>query len=347
MRRLLVLVVLALTAACAPQRPPTPGTSASVAGARQPLVIYSPHGDEVLKPFKERFAAAHPEIEVTTIDMGAQGVLDRLRAEQANPGADLWWGAPHTMFAQAADLGLLEPYQPTWSAQLDAAKRDPQHRWYGQYVTPVVAVYNSTAIQPDAAPRDWDDLLAEKWKGKILLRDPKDSGTMRTFIAAMILRQPSVDAGYAWLRKLDANTVAYPASPALLFRQLQAQEGVLTPWNLRDYYIQRRDHGYQLGLVLPASGSPLILDGIALVKGGRHLAAAKVFYEFVTAPEQLAWAAERFYCLPARGDVDPARLPADMPKTLRELKLDWARIRAEGDAWQTHWSEQIKGKGGA
>lgn len=345
MRSGLALLLCCALTACAPPRPRESGPAAG--GARTKVVVYSPHGDEVLKPFRERLARDHPELELVTLDMGAQDVLDRLRAEQGTPLADVWWGAPQTTFAQGADLGLLEPYEPTWSAKLDPARRDPQHRWYGQYLTPGVIVYNTAALKPEQAPHDWDELLDARFRDKIIIRDPASSGTLRTFIAAMLLRAKSVDEGFAWLKRLDANTAAYPASPALLFRQFQAREGVVTVWNMRDVFIQRRDHGYQLGLVIPKSGCPLVLDGIALVKGAPHPAAARVFYEYVTAPAQLAWAAQQFYCLPARGDIDKAAFPPDLPRELPELKLDWPRIRAEGDGWMKRWSETVKGRGHA
>ncbi|MBI5831705.1 MAG: extracellular solute-binding protein [Armatimonadetes bacterium] len=346
-RTLLATLLLLPLAGCAPPRPATdakaPGKPA-VAPTKAPLTIYSPNGDEMLKPYKERWAAAHPEIALQTVDMGAQEVLDRLRAEKANPVADIWWGAPHTNFVQAAELGLLEPYEPTWSKTMDPARRDPQHRWYGQWLTPGVIVYNTDAVQPADAPKDWDDLLDARWKGKIIIRDPLKSGTMRSFIAAMIQRQPSVDAGFAWLTRLDANTTTYTADPAMLFRQFQAQEGVVTVWNLRDVFIQRRDHGYKLGFVIPKSGCPMVLDGLALVKGSRQPEAARTFYEWVTSTEQMAYAAEKFYCLPAR-DAGRDKLPADLPRDLPELKLDWAKVRTDGDQWMQRWDQTVKGKG--
>src|SRR5439155_1258031 len=81
------------------------------------------------------------------------------------------------------------------------------------YETPAVIVYAEQAVKPDEAPRDWDDLLDPRWKGKILIRDPLASGTMRAVWGMIIergLRQThDTAAGFQWLRRLDAQTKEY------------------------------------------------------------------------------------------------------------------------------------------
>src|SRR5512143_2538917 len=61
---------------------------ASCHSGRTPLVVYSPHGNILLGLFERQFEAAHPDVDVRWLDMGSQEVLDRLRAEKANPQAD-------------------------------------------------------------------------------------------------------------------------------------------------------------------------------------------------------------------------------------------------------------------
>ena len=70
------------------------------------LIVYSPHGKELLTEFEKRFEAQNPNIDVRWLDMGSQDALDRVRSEKANPQADIWWGAPSTMFSQAEKEGL-------------------------------------------------------------------------------------------------------------------------------------------------------------------------------------------------------------------------------------------------
>src|SRR6266851_9715373 len=58
--------------------------------SRTPLVIYSPHGRDLLSLFEHRFEALPPDIDVRWLDMGSQDVYDRVRSERANPQADVW-----------------------------------------------------------------------------------------------------------------------------------------------------------------------------------------------------------------------------------------------------------------
>src|SRR5258707_15215471 len=79
------------------------------------LLIYTPHGQDLLRDFVARYKQAHPETEVQFLDMGSREILERVRAEHNRPQADLWWGAAHMTFQTAAEEKLLTPYRPTWA----------------------------------------------------------------------------------------------------------------------------------------------------------------------------------------------------------------------------------------
>ena len=48
-----------------------------------------------------------------------------MRAEKPNPQADVWFGAPAEAFDRATKEDLLQPYNPTWAAAVDA-EIDPE-----------------------------------------------------------------------------------------------------------------------------------------------------------------------------------------------------------------------------
>ncbi len=315
---------------------------------RQRIVVYTPHGKELLRAFEDAFEHEHPEIDVQWIDMGTQQVFDRVNTERARPQGSIWWGGPAAVFDQAARLGLLDAYEPTWSSTVPASAHDPDNYWYGTFITPEVITYNNRIVAPEEAPKDWDDILKPEWKDRVLIRYPLASGTMRTIFGAMIMRQPSVEDGYAWLARLDANTRSYTADPTQLYLKLAREEGAVTLWNMPDTDLQIEDNGYPFGYNVPASGTPLLTEGIALIKGGPNRAQAIEFYEFVTSREALLRQAKEFHRIPARTDIDPNLLPDWIRKVdIRPMELDWDQLTQEGATWMQYWDEQIKGRGAA
>lgn len=313
------------------------------------LLIYTPHGQDMLKDFVARYRQAHPEVNVQFLDMGSQEVLARLRAERNRPQADLWWGASHLTFQTAADENLLAAYRPTWADKVPASSRDAQDRWYGTYETPEVIVYNTTLVRPEDAPRDWDDVLDAKWRDKILIRDPNPSDSMRVIFGAMIYRYyketNSTEGGFNWLRQLDANVHEYTADGTLLMQKLARGEGAISLWNMPDVWIYKEQKGLsQFAYTIPSSGTPVITDGIAVVRGAAHEEEARRFYEFVTTTESLAYAAQKYYRLPVRTDIDRKQLPAWMNEPFQRMTVDWDLLRRDGGEWLRYWDAQIRGR---
>ncbi len=319
---------------------------------RKVLIVYSPHGKELLEYFEKAFEKAHPDIDVQWVDMGSQEVLERVRAEKPNPQADVWFGAPAEAFDRATREGLLEPYKPTWSAAVDAEAHDAKDNWYGTYLTPEVIGYNREAVKAADAPKDWDDLIDPKWRGKILIRDPIASGTMRAIFGAIMARSMAQtgkpDAGYEWLRKLDANTKEYTLNPTILYQKLGRQEGVVSMWDMPDFAtLEQRTH-IPINYVIPKSGTPLLVDGIAIVNGAKHPVEAKEYYEFVTTPEAMIAAADSFLRIPARKDIPVSKLPGWIRDALSQIKpmpVDRELMATHLDEWMKYWDANIRNRG--
>jgi iron(III) transport system substrate-binding protein len=335
---LLITSLLVLHPACGSR-----GTS-----ARKSLLIYTPHGQDLLKDFVARYKGAYPDVDVQFLDMGSRDVLERLRAERNRPQADLWWGAAHTTFQTAADENLLAAYRPTWADKVPTDERDLQDRWYGTYETPEVIVYNSELVKAEDAPKDWDEVLDEKWRDKVLIRNPNPSDSMRAIFGAMIWRfykeTNSPAGGYDWLKKLDANVHEYTADGTLLMQKLARGEGLISLWNMPDAVIFREKKNLSIGYLIPKSGTPVITDGIAIVRGAPHEEEARRFYEFVNTPDSLIYAARTYYRIPTRTDLDRSQLPAWMNTPFTRMPLDWERLRREGSEWLRYWDTEIRGR---
>lgn len=326
--------------------------SACGGDGRDVLVVYSPHGRDLLAHHEEAFEALHPELDVQWVDMGSQEVLERIRSERANPQADVWFGAPEQMFETAAEEDLLEPFEPSWADALPPEARDPEGRWHGTYLTPEVIAYNDDALSADEAPADWDDLLDPRWRDEVILREPMASGTMRTIFAHIIYRESGgtgePEAGYEWLLRLDAQTREYALNPTLLYQKLARQEGLVTMWNMPDILTLRATTGLPIQYRIPESGTPVVVDGVAVVRGAPSPDVARAFVEFVGSRDAILTAAERFFRVPARGDIPLDELPDWAREALPELRTmdaDRALLRERTSEWMRHWDERIRRRG--
>jgi iron(III) transport system substrate-binding protein len=258
-------------------------------------------------------------------------------------------GAAHTTFQTAADENLLQPYRPSWADKVPDFARDTQDRWYGTYETPEVIVYNSNAVRAEDAPKDWDDVLDPKWKDKVLIRNPNPSDSMRAIFGAMIWRYykdtNSPEKGYEWLRSLDANVHEYTADGTFLMQKLARQEGVVSLWDLPDVRLYQEQKKLPVAYNIPVSGTPVVIDAIALVRGAPNEAEAKRFYEFVTTAESLIHSGRNYYRLPVRQDIDRTQLPEWMNAPFTRMPLDWELLRKQGNEWLRYWDTEIRGRG--
>lgn len=305
------------------------------------VVVYSPHGAEMLGDYERLFEAAYPEVDMQWLDLGSQEVYSRVSAERGRPAADVWWGAPSTIFQQAAKEGLFAPYRPTWADAVDEAFHDPDHLWCATFRSPLAILFNHRKYTTADMPKTWDELLDPKWRQKISLRQPLPSGTMRTFISAMIARAPSEDEGIAWLKQLHAATASYPESPNHLFDHLKKNEDRISVWLQPDIVMQRELNGFPFDYVLPED-TPVLTDGIAIIKEAPHPEWAKTFYEFVTTPEALAQQARTYAKMPARSDIDPDSLPDWMTaQEILAMPYDAARFAANEKAWCARWEREV------
>jgi len=318
---------------------------------RTPLVLYSPHGRDLLVLLESEYERRHPSVDVRWLDMGSQEVYDRVRSEAANPQADVWFGGPDTIFGQGAADGLLEAYRPSWGGSVPSGSRDSDDLYFGLYRAVPLLIYNSDAVDADEAPHDWDDLLDPRWQGQIAIRDPLASGIMRTVfgkvLADSVLATGDEAAGFEWLLRLDAQTKGYAANPALLFEKIVRQEALVSIWELTDMLFQRQ-RGAPFGYHFPSSGSPVIDDSIGLVANAKHPETAKAFIDWVGSEDALLLAAEKAFRLPARTDLARESLPGWAIEALDQIvvaEVDWTLIADRGTEWMARWDREVRGRG--
>ncbi|MEI8324599.1 MAG: ABC transporter substrate-binding protein [Betaproteobacteria bacterium] len=214
--------------------------------------------------------------------------LAQLRAEANNPKTDLWWGGTGDPFLQAAEIGLLEAYRPSylsdlhgWSVRQYAMT---QNMVGGFYTSAIGFGWNTEVLKKKhlPEPKCWADLTQPAYKGDIEISHPASSGTAYTVLAGLV-QLMGEEPAFDYLKKLHKNISNYTRSGTAQAPNVAKGEvaiGVSFLFGFEGW----RQNKYPVKTAAPCEGTSYEVGGIALIKGARNKAAALRYYDWLMSP---------------------------------------------------------------
>ena len=180
------------------------------------LVVYCSHDPDACELAARTFQR-ETGIETAIIRKPTGEFYAQIRAERANPRADVWYGGTIDPFLQAAAEGLFVAYRSPGVADLQPwARRVTERTDYK-----VAAIYriiigfgtSATILTQKelVAPRCWSDLVSPAYRKEIELSNPVTSGTGYTILATLIALYGE-DGAFDYLKKLQPNVVRFTQS---------------------------------------------------------------------------------------------------------------------------------------
>jgi iron(III) transport system substrate-binding protein len=321
------------------------GNSALTAELEKKVVIYSTHGEAMLELVADEFKK-ETGVQVDFINLKGE-LADRIRAEKANPQSDIMYGAPSSVFIELKGENLFETSSPSWAKEIDPIFKDADGYWYGTIQTPVVMFYNSEVLAKENAPTDWRDLAQPQYKGQLVFRNGLSSSARATYTSLLqqYENENNLTNGWAFLKEVDANTKQYFSSGSLLFQAIGRKEAAIGFAVLSEVIDNKIKNKMPLEIINAKSGSPIITDGIALIKGAKNPNAAIAFLDFAGSAKIQSLLANTFNRMPTH----PAALltsPKWMADTnLKAMNVDWGALAAKQSAWMQRWDTEIKDSG--
>ncbi len=318
---------------------------ASAAGAAdRALVVYCSHDADACelaaRTFERDTGIATSITRKPTGEYYAQ-----LRAERANPKADVWYGGTIDPFLQAAAENLFVEYRSPQLAALAPWARDVT-RASGYRVAAIYRIIIGFGTNPDllarrgvAAPRCWADLPAPAYRNEIELSNPVTSGTGYTILATLVTLYGE-DAAFAYLASLRPNVIRYTQSGTAQGPSVARGEAGVGVSFVHEFVTQQLA-GFAVDIAIPCEGTGAALGGMAIVAGAPHPDEARAFYDWaLTKPAQELANRTRNLILPANAaaeirpeaarfaraatlDVDPMKFGA--PEERKRLLARWQR----------------------
>lgn len=283
-------------------------TSTEVSGEAEisgDLVIYSGRSEPLIQPVIDAFKAQYPNVNVLLKAGSNSELANALIEEQANPQADLFITTELFTIQSLSQLGIFESYLPVGADQFPAGFVGVDNTWTGLTRRARVIMYNKDLVTENELPTSIFDLTDPKWQGQIAAAG-STNGSMQAQIA--VLRELiGEEETEAWLNGLIANEVTFFGGHTDVRKAVGAGEFKLGLVNHYYYHLQLAE-GSNIGVIYPDQGEGQIglianATSAAVVKGGKNLAAAQAFMDFLVSMEGQKLFAEQNYEYPLLPDV--------------------------------------------
>ncbi len=309
------------------------------------LVVYGsceePYLIAACKHFEELFG-----IKVSYQRLSTGEVQAKITNENGDPSADVWFGGTNDPYNESAAAGLLMAYEAKNAAHLTKSYyRDADGYWYGIYQGILGFMVNNEELARLGleAPKTWDDLLKDEYKGLIWLSNPNTAGTAKLVINTMV-QMKGHDEGLKFLVDLDKNIAQYTKSGSGPSKNVGIGQCTIGIGFLHDGVYQILQGYDNIGLIIPEDGTSFEIGSTAIFEGCQHENAAKLWIEYALSPDcvELADDAGSYQFLVIDNAEMPAALAAfpelDPTKT---IDYDFADAKANTSKYVTEYFDLL------
>ncbi|WP_458689402.1 extracellular solute-binding protein [Nocardia tengchongensis] len=340
-RGFIAAVVSAPLAATACGRHATPNTVPAVTSSWTPppglhgeLTLYSANPADLTDELVAAFTKASG-LKVTVFSAETGKITAKLDKEGPRPVADVVYLASWTPAAQYDLDGRTLPYSPRGIDRVHAGWIAKNHGFLGRDGSALTMVVN-TKLSP-RLPNDWADLAAPEFRGKVIMPDPRESGTARDLLAAMVSAWGK-DGTWAVFDSLFANGMAVRGGNGPALDEVTAGTSAVILGGVDYAAYDAAAKGVPLRVISPASGTIITPRPVFILNTTKNPAAAKALVDYMFTPEaQQISAAHKM--IPARTDV-PVAPGTRTYDEVKQLPFSWDQIKGDGAAILTEFTQR-------
>jgi iron(III) transport system substrate-binding protein len=260
-------------------------------------------------------------IKVELFRSGGSAVLSRFMQE-LNAGAieaDVLTISDPAAATTLAKRGIFVAFKPANFEKIPAEVKDESGYWIAQRLNLLAIAVKGDEVKAADRPKTWTDLADPKYKGLEVMPDP--SFTSLQLVAVGTL---SKKLGWDFYEKLQRNNIMIVQGHQQVEDMVKRGERPIAAEELDSYADDDRRAGHDIVTIYPSEGVFAIASPTAIIKGGPHPNAAKLFAEFMIGDSvQNKFAQEGIYA--ARIDVLP---PSGSPalQSLKLMAIDFAAL---------------------
>lgn len=247
------------------------------------LTIYTEQTVETIQSLIDGFNARYPGVKTDFFRGDSTKVTQRFETESAagRHTADVVTSVDR-LAENKWKKGLFQPYVSPEAASYPEGIQFPDGRWSNFGLSLISFGINTDKIKPEDAPRDWEDLLDQKWKGRLGIQDPL-SGSGSKMWAVSMYREMGEEKWRDYMARLTAQDLVY-GDYLTIREQLAAGEIWIQVAAYPDYTEPLKVKGAPVDWGVP-SYMFYVTTTIALSKNAPNPNAGKLFIDFMLSKE--------------------------------------------------------------
>ena len=300
--------------------------------AKNEVIIYTSMETDETVEYVKLAREELPDLDIKIIRLSTGELGARMLAERTNPQADVVWGWAVTNMEDFRDRGLLEKYKPKGWGKIPAKFKDPNCYWVAIDLYTACFVLNTRVMAKEnlPKPKTWRDLLNPVYKDKLIMPNPASSGTGFLQVASLLemldpdyAKKPvKKNKGWEFLEKLDKNMGQYIKSGSKPAKLTAAGEYAIG-CSFAFVYASLKKKGFPVEMVFPGEGAGYELESNALLKGAKHVTAAKKFLDWAIGESAMREYAKWKLGVTLPGIPGPATLPKLETIKLAPMDFPW------------------------
>ena len=182
-------------------------------------VIYANMDVSAMKPLTDGFMKRYPGTQVASVHFSGASIITRLESE-ARAGKPL---SDVVLSGQLGVLALIDKkialrYRSPAREFFRAGLKDHDGLWTAYMTNVMVSAFNTRNVKKDEAPRNVNDLLRPRWKGRLTM----DSQSYVWF--GTMLQYLGDEAGVRFMKQLNEQNIAHQRGRRLMTQLVAAGE---------------------------------------------------------------------------------------------------------------------------
>lgn len=317
------------------------------------LLVYTALETDQIKAYEDGFHKVHPDIELKWVRDSTGVITAKLLAEKANPQADVVMGVAASSLALLDKQGMLEPYAPINLDAIMSQYRDKRKvpAWWGMDVWGATICFNTVEAQKKGIPKPetWKDLAKPVYKGQIVMPNPASSGTGFFDVTAWLSLwgdDAGKGGGWKYMDGLHENIAQYTHSgskPCNMAASGEYVVGISFEYRANT----NKAKGAPIDLIFPKEGLGWDLEAFGIMKGTKHLDAAKQLADWASSKDAMMLYGKNFAITAQPGVAAPlANVPKDYEARLVKMDFGWAANNRERilDEWKRRYDGKTEKK---